>query len=61
MFNQYLLKVAQGKFAIAVVLGDGELWGRAMNDMEKAIGLPWYKKENSNVNKMRLSPLPKGN
>lgn len=61
MINHYLLEVAQSKLAIAQFTGDGKLWDRTMNDMKKAIGSPWYKKENSNVNKMCLSPLQKRN
>ncbi|EFJ8857274.1 host cell division inhibitory peptide Kil [Escherichia coli] len=61
MINQYLLEVAQSKLAIAHCIGDGKLWDRAMKDMKQAIGFPWYEKENSNVNKVRLSPLQKRN
>ncbi|EEQ5902641.1 host cell division inhibitory peptide Kil [Escherichia coli O170:H18] len=61
MINQYLLKVAQSKLAIAQCIGDSNLWNRAMNDMKQAIGSPWYRKENRNINKMRLPPLQKRN
>ncbi|OWF73990.1 protein kil [Yersinia frederiksenii] len=48
MINHYLLRVAQGELAIAVFLGDGELWQRAMNKMNIAINLPWYRKKRTN-------------
>lgn len=44
MINQYLLKVAQGELAIAVCIGDGELWQRAMMKIKLAIGSPWHKR-----------------
>lgn len=44
MINRYLLEVAQGELAIAVCLGDGKLWQRAMQKMKTAINAPWYRR-----------------
>jgi len=44
MINRYLLEVAQGELAIAVCLGDGALWQRAMQKMKVAINSPWYRR-----------------
>jgi len=44
MFDRYLLQVAQGELAIAVCLGDGALWQRAMQKMKTAINAPWYRR-----------------
>lgn len=44
MINRYLLEVAQGEMAIAVYLGDGNLWQRAMQKMKVAINSPWYRR-----------------
>lgn len=49
MINHYLLRVAQGELAIAVFLGDGELWERAMNKIKIALGSPWHKRQGSNL------------
>lgn len=49
MIDHYLRRVAQGESAIAVFLGDRELWQRAMNKMKIALGLPWYKRQGSNL------------
>ena len=49
MIDHYLLRVAQGELAIAVFLGDGKLWERAMKKMKIALGLPWYKRQGSNL------------
>ncbi|WP_313411751.1 host cell division inhibitory peptide Kil [Atlantibacter hermannii] len=44
MINRYLLEVAQGELAIAVYLGDGKLWQRAMQKMKTAINAPWHRR-----------------
>lgn len=48
MINSYLLKVAQGEMAIAICLGDGLLWQRAMEKMRVAMGTPRYKRGGCN-------------
>lgn len=44
MIDHYLLRVAQGELAIAKVIGDGNLWARAMQKMRVAMGTPRYKR-----------------
>ncbi|QLX25127.1 host cell division inhibitory peptide Kil [Citrobacter freundii] len=48
MIDHYLLRVAQGELAIAKVIGDGNLWARAMQKMRVAMGAPRYKRGGCN-------------
>lgn len=43
-FDQYHLKLAQKKAAIARETGDGDMWMSAYNDMKAAIGYPWHRR-----------------
>ncbi|EBG0214496.1 host cell division inhibitory peptide Kil [Salmonella enterica subsp. enterica serovar Hillingdon] len=45
MINQKLLRAAQSKLAIAVYLGDSEMWQQAMRQIKIAIGANWYRRE----------------
>lgn len=42
--DQYHLKAAQGKAAIARMVGDGDMWMSAYSDIKTAIGYPWHRR-----------------
>lgn len=43
--DHYRLKVAQSKAAIAIFIGDGDMWMSAYDDMKLAIGYPWFRRK----------------
>ncbi|HEL8054228.1 TPA: host cell division inhibitory peptide Kil [Escherichia coli] len=45
IFNHEKLRAAQEKAVRAFRMHDGKMWMEANEDMKRAVGMPWYRRE----------------